>query len=113
MPKLRITTFEAFLTRLNHVSAKSFKYKKERGCVHSKIDQFGIRVLANDAGVVTRSDLISRLGNCARHEDDFFVIPGYGGCESCVAGYGGCGTAGTTGCASVEACVACSCLSSC
>lgn len=80
---------------------------------HSKIDQFGTRVLANDAGVVTRSDLIGRLGDSARHEDDFFSIACHGGCESCVAGDGSCGTAGTTGCAAIEACVACCCLSSC
>lgn len=78
---------------------------------HPEVDQLGIRILADDAGVVTRSDLIGCLSNRARHKDDFLVITGHSSCKCCVAGYRRCGTTRTSGCASVEACVTCSCLS--
>lgn len=84
-------------TRLTH---------SKRVIIHSKIHQLGTRVLANDTGVITRSDLIGCLGNCARHEDHLFVISSHGRCEGCIAGDCGCGTAGATSCASVETRVA-------
>lgn len=80
---------------------------REEGLVHSKVHQLGTRVLADDTGVVTRSDLIGGLGKGAGDEDDLFGIAGHSRCESGVAGDCGCGTAGTTSGASIEACVAC------
>jgi len=105
-PKLRMMTLDFSLTRLYWFSVVERIHHLGHN-IHAKSAQDGVRVLANNAGIASNTNLIGCLRDGATHDDHLGVIARNGRGESSIGRNSGGSTTSTSLGTAILACIAC------